>query len=93
MVVKEDRFGYKIFVGAKRMEIRVCYDDRVYNSSNWTPDPMVTTVPMLYNQIIIQLTLSSIIFLLLLPLNQSRLVAEVIVSILSILWQLPVKIN
>ncbi|KAK4770798.1 hypothetical protein SAY87_031330 [Trapa incisa] len=82
MVIKEERFGYKIFVRENRMEIRVCYDDQVYNSSNWTPDPIVTTVPMLYSQLIVQLSLSGIVFLLLMPLKQSRLVSQIIAGIL-----------
>lgn len=61
--------------------MKVCFDDKVYNSSNWTPDAMITTIPTLYTQIATQIGLSGIIFLLLKPFSQSRLAAEVIVSI------------
>ncbi|KAK4747262.1 hypothetical protein SAY87_026299 [Trapa incisa] len=82
MATKEELDGYKILVDKNRVDMKVCYDDKVYNSSNWTPNPLVSTVPMLYIQISIHLFLSGLVFLFLKPFNQSPLVAEIIAGIL-----------
>ncbi|KAK4791901.1 hypothetical protein SAY86_023567 [Trapa natans] len=82
MVVGNDRFGFKIIVSPNRMEMKVCFDDKVYNSSNWAPDSNMVTAPTLYSQIATQIGLSGLIYLLLKPFNQSPLVAEVIAGIM-----------
>ncbi|PKI56527.1 hypothetical protein CRG98_023053 [Punica granatum] len=82
MVLGDERLGYKIIVGENRIDIKVCFDDKVYNASKWTPDPIVTTIPTLFTETITQVAISSILFLLLKPLNQPRVVSEMLAGIL-----------
>ncbi|PKI56525.1 hypothetical protein CRG98_023051 [Punica granatum] len=82
MVLGDERLGYKIIMGENRVDLKVCFAENVFNASNWTPDPIATTIPTLFTETLIQLAISGILFLLLKPLNQPRLVAEILAGIL-----------
>ncbi|KAL3717482.1 hypothetical protein ACJRO7_008984 [Eucalyptus globulus] len=82
-MVLEDRYkGYKVMVNQERNEIKLCpRPDSA--TEEWNQDPLATSLPTMFSQILVMIVLSSFISVLLKPLHQPRFVADIIAGILT----------